>query len=246
MLRRLFLRFAPMAVIAMPASALAGPPYVSDDPQPTDRGRFEIYLFNQHTATRDGGAGAYGIDFNYGAAPELQLTAVLPLAYERPAGAPHATAVGNVELAAKVRFIHGEDEGWNVALFPRVVLPSASRRVGEQHASVLLPLWLERDWGPWSTFGGGGCAIHRGDGDRDFCLVSWALARQILPALQLGVEAFHRTPDSRGARAATGFNVGIHYDLTPNFHVVASAGSGIQNAAATNRTSWYLALLMTY
>jgi hypothetical protein len=44
---------------------------------------FEIYTFNNATTTRAGTAGASGIDFNYGAAPDLQLTATLPAGFDR-------------------------------------------------------------------------------------------------------------------------------------------------------------------
>ena len=67
-------------------SAFAGPPYVTDDPEPTDYQHFEIYTFADGTATRDGRDGETGIDFNYGGAEDLQLTAVVPVAYETPRG----------------------------------------------------------------------------------------------------------------------------------------------------------------
>ncbi len=78
--------------------ALAGPPYLSDDPEPTDYGHFEIYAFGLGSESDSGWAGESGIDFNYGGAPDLQLTAVVPLAYDEQG---HA-GLGNVELAAKI------------------------------------------------------------------------------------------------------------------------------------------------
>ena len=63
-----------LAALAMLAAsvtppALAGPPYVSDDPEPTDYRHFEIYAFTSGTRTIDGTSGQGGVDFNYGAAP---------------------------------------------------------------------------------------------------------------------------------------------------------------------------------
>jgi hypothetical protein len=54
---------------------VAGPPFVSDDSEPTDTGHFEIYTFDNATNARAGTTGEAGIDFNYGTAPDLQLTA---------------------------------------------------------------------------------------------------------------------------------------------------------------------------
>jgi hypothetical protein len=61
-----------------------------------------------------------------------------------------------------------------------------------------MPLWLEKDWGSWSAFGGGGCALNRGSGSQDFCQAGWVLTRQILPSLQLGAEIVHQTADKIG------------------------------------------------
>jgi hypothetical protein len=223
----------------------AGPPYVTDDPQPTDDAHYEIYLFDGGTRTRDGTGGAAGIDFNYGGASDLQLTAVLPLVFDRSAGAGTATGLGNIELAAKYRFLHTQDIGWDIAIFPRVFLPAGSPAVGERHTSLLLPVWVGKGWGQWSTFGGGGCEIHRGGDSKDFCLMGWALTRKIA-RLQIGTELYHRTADTRGGRASTGVGAGFTYDLSDRYHVMGAMGPGIQNAGSTNRYSWYTALLFTF
>lgn len=232
--------------IAAVRPALAGPPYVTDDPEPTDDKHFEIYAFSSGTATRGGTDGAAGIDFNYGAAPDLQLTAVLPGGFTSPRGGGTRFGYGNTELAAKYRFLHQDSFGMDVAVFPRFFVPSGSHAIGDRHGSFLLPIWLEKDWSGWSTFGGGGCAINRGGGSQDFCLTGWALTRQVLPKLQLGVEIYHQTAMTRGGRASTGLGAGMRYDINDNDHLVASIGPGIQNAAETNQYTWYAAFLLTF
>jgi len=107
------------ALSALSRLSMAGPPYVTDDPEPTDYQHYENYLFGSGTSTRDGTAGAAGADFNYGAAPDLQLTAVLPLVFSRPVGRTTTTGLGRIELAAKYRLLHQKDVGWDVAVFPR-------------------------------------------------------------------------------------------------------------------------------
>jgi hypothetical protein len=228
------------------AAAWAGPPFVTDDPEPTDFGHYEIYAFAQGSGARDGVGSSYGIDFNYGALPDLQLTAVLPVEVEAPAAGPRVAGLGNVELAAKYKFLHQEDTGWDVAVFPRVFLPSASAEVGEKHFSLLLPVWVGRSWGDWTTFGGGGCVINRSGGSQDYCLTGWALTRRVLPGLQLGAEIVHQGADSKGGRASSGAGAGLIYDLNDNIHLLAYAGPGLQNAAETARYSWYSSVLFTF
>jgi len=235
-----------MAFAALSGIADAGPPYESDDPEPTDFGHFEIYLFANGTNTRDSSSGAFGIDFNYGATPDLQLTAVFPVELENPSGASSLSGLGNIELAAKYRFLHQADAGWDVAVFPRLFLPSASAQVGEKHISLLVPVWLGKDWGSWSTFGGGGCVIGRSGDSQNYCLAGWALTRAVARNLNLGAEIVHQTPDTRGGHASTGVGAGLLYDLNDSFHLLAYAGPGLQNAAETGRYSWYASILWTF
>ena len=166
--------------------ALAGPPYLTDDPEPTDYKHFEIYAFSQGMATQDGVAGEGGIDFNYGGAPNLQLTATVPAAYNFPTSGSSATGPGNIELAAKYRFLTQDNFGFDVAVFPRVILPSASPNVGDQHASYLLPIWIEKDWGKWSAFGGGGCEVNREAVRKTFVSPARSLPVKSLPIYKSG------------------------------------------------------------
>ena len=234
--------FAATCVCAA-TTAFAGPPYVTDDPVPTDDGHYEIYAFGNGSTARDGADGAAGIDFNYGAARDLQLTAVLPFAWSAPDDGDTQTDLGNVELAAKYRFLHQADAGVDVAVFPRVFLPAGSGAVGSRHTSMLLPIWLGRAGESWATFGGGGCVVDRGA--RDYCLWGLAATWQALANLQIGAEIYHQTADERGGRASTNVGVGATYDFGEHLHLMASAGPTIENSASTDDANWYVALLVT-
>lgn len=225
---------------------LAGPPYVSDDPEPTDLGHYEIYFFGSGTLTQSTRDNQAGVDFNYGAAPDLQLTAVIPVERDAATGSASGSGLGNVQLAAKYRFLHQESEGWDVAFFPRILLASPTSAVGVSRPSLFLPFWLEKDMGPWSTFGGGGCTFIHGSGYENSCLLSWAITREVMPDLHVGAEVFHSTPAARGVSATTGLGFGAVYDLNENIHLLTSFGPGIENAASTNQFSWYAAVLFTF
>jgi hypothetical protein len=234
------------ALLLVPAlRALAGPPYLNDDPATTPAGHYEVYLFAAGADSAHGQGGAIGVDFNFGAAPDLQLTAVLPYEWDDPAGAPGLRGLSNIELAAKYRFLHQSAAGVDVALFPRLFLPSASHQVGERHAALLLPVWLQRSGERWASFGGGGCELHPGQGTRHVCMAGWAVTWQVTGNLQMGAELQHATPDAAGARASTALGLGLTYDLGERWHMLASAGPGIQNTAVTARTQWYAAFLLT-
>jgi len=241
------LRFGPfvalLLLLAEPASA--GPPYISDDPEPTDYTHFEIYAFASGATTR-GVTGESGIDFNYGAAPDLQLTAVVPLAFDAPSGALGDVSLGQVELAAKWRVLHQDEIGLDVAIFPRVFLPAGSPAVGERNTSLLLPVWVEKDWGDWSIFGGGACALNQSALTDNYCLAGGTLTRQVLPNLQLGVEIYHQTSAARDGRATTSLGAGVKYDLSENIHLLGYLAPTIENAPETSRYVWYGSVLWTF
>ena len=118
----------------------------------------------------------------------------------RPAVRRHGpVGPSNVELAAKYRFLHQDGFGLDVSVFPRVFLPSGSNVIGDNHASLLLPIWVQKDWnGGWSAFGGGGCTVSEFRAV-DFCQAGAVLNYQLLPKLQIGAELFHQTADTRHA-----------------------------------------------
>ena len=64
----------------MPRLAVAGPPFVTDDPEPTDTGHFEDYLYTQGApVSGEAFEPGVGIEIDYGAFANTQLTLTLPL-----------------------------------------------------------------------------------------------------------------------------------------------------------------------
>ncbi len=235
-----------VAMVLMARPALAGPPYVSDDPEPTDYKHFEIYTFSSGTATRGDIGGASGVDFNYGAAPDLQLTATVPMGFDSPAAGGASFGPGNIELAAKYRFLHQDSFGLDVSVFPRVFLPSPTKNIGNNTPSLLLPVWVQKDWsGGWSAFGGGGCVINA-HAAQNFCLAGGVVTYQLLPKLQLGVELSHQTADGSGTPARTSVGLGARYDINDTYHLLGYVRRGIENANETDQYSWYASILFTF
>jgi hypothetical protein len=228
-LRRLVIAIAVMAGLGVAGQAKAGPPYLSDDPEPTDVGHWEIYNFAIGAGASKDLSGEAGFDINYGAAKDLQLTAVLPLAFGDDRGFSldglHG-GPGDVELAVKYRFLHQADDTWtpDVAIFPRLFAPTADRQFGTGKFGLLLPIWMEKDVGPWSMFGGGGYQINPGAGQRDFWQGGLAISRTIGERLSLGAEVYGQTRDARAGGAYETVNVAATYKLVKHWSLLASAG----------------------
>lgn len=210
--------------LGLPAVAWAGPPFLTDDPEPTDTGHWEIYgpVLEAEGRGSDYG-GSTGIEINYGAAPDLQLTVGIPVAFAHDAAGRHWGA-GDLEVSAKYRFYHNEVAGLSVAAFPGLTLPTASNDMGNRKVTALLPVWVQKDAGAWSAFGGGGYAINPGSGNRDYWTGGIAVTRQVSSRLLLGAEADRQGPDSVEGRASTSLGFGAIYQLKAPFRVLASGG----------------------
>jgi hypothetical protein len=216
-------------VLLLPAAARAGPPFLTDDPEPTDTGHWEIYapLFEGEGQGEDF-EGALAAEINYGAAKDVQVTIGLPAAYAHDSKGWHWGA-GDLEASVKYRFYHDEAAGLQIAAFPGVTLPTASNGLGAGRVTALLPVWAQKDIGPWSVFGGGGYAINPGAGNRDYWTGGVALTRQLGKRLLVGVEADRQGPDTIGGRASTSLGLGATYDLPGPLRLLASGGPTLED-----------------
>lgn len=228
-----------------------GPPFRTDDPEPVPFQHFEITLFSFGTRTTGGWSGiGPALEVNYGAAPNLQLHVIVPVGYSAPAGGALGFGMGDIELGAKYRLITPGDDDWypQVGVFPQVEVPAGnpSLGLGTGHTQVFLPIWLQKDFDPWTVYGGGGYWINPGFGDKNYTFVGVALWRKVTDALAIGAEVFHQTSSGDGIKDSTGFNVGTTYDVSDNWHLLASVGTGAWNRTTTNQISYYLGLQLTF
>lgn len=213
-----------LAALLLPSAALAGPPFLTDDPEPTETGHWEIYApLLEAEGSGDAFEGSLGAEINYGAAPNVQVTLGLPVSYAHDAGGWRWGA-GDLKLSVKYRFYHDEDSGVQVAFFPGATLPTASNGMGTGKVTGLLPVWAQKDFGRWSLFGGGGYAINPGAGNRDYWTGGVALARRFGDRLLIGVEIDRQGADAPGARASTSLGLGAIYDPPGPLRLLASAG----------------------
>jgi hypothetical protein len=226
----------------MAGRAAAGPPFDTDDPEPTDTGHWEIYAFAAGDHLGGARTGAGGTDLNYGPVPGVQLTATLPVAFERDGGF-HAGA-GDVELGVKYRFLNREKAGFSVAAFPRLILPIAGARFGTGRLRILLPIWAQKDFGGVSLFGGGGYTINPGPGNRDFWSQGIAITGKATRRLLLGGEITRTGADTIGGRGTTTLGVGGIYSLGGPFSLLFSAGPQWQGKARGHHS--YLALGLNF
>jgi len=170
-----------LAFVSLPS--LANPPFETDDPGVFPKHTGEGYLFLSGGRST-GGTGldaAPGAEVNDSAFRNTFFHLVVPLAYNGPSHGASSYGLGDVELGFKWRFLEQDRAGVDVATFPLVELPTgnAERGLGSHKASYFLPVWLEKDWGPWTVYGGGGRWFMNDPGQRDWWFTGTVVQRQI-------------------------------------------------------------------
>jgi hypothetical protein len=220
-----------LAVILTGQRAFAGPPFLTDDPAPVDPRHWEAYVFSTFDHSF-GATSAQGpaLEFNLGAAPNLQLHLVVPWGWTQPSGSSTLSGWGDVELGFKYRLLQEANDRPQIGIFPMVELPSgsASRGLGNGQAWFKVPVWIQKSWGPWTSYGGGGWAVNHARGQRDHAFGGWLLQRDIGETLTLGGELFTQGADAQDGRGFTVANLGGVVNLRTGLSLLFSAGGQVR------------------
>lgn len=236
--------FAALTLAGAAGRALAGPPYLTDDPVPTDLGHWEIYGFTTGEGHRSDLDADAGLDLNYGAAERVQLTATLPLHVSHDPLEGWRSGTGDVELGVKYRFLHNEKSGLSAAIFPRAILPTAEHTHGER-TRFLLPVWVGEDFaGGTSLFGGGGYEANPGSGNRNFWQAAVAVTHDVKKTISVGGEVAWQQPDTTGGTNQIRAGLGSVVKLSDHYALLVSGGP----TWADHRTGYhfYAALGLDY
>ncbi len=210
-------------------SSPAGPPFRTDDPIPIGFHHGEIYLFSTGVVDASGFGGiGPAFEFNYGAFPNTHLHLVLPLAFSTPSGGSTQMGYGDTELGVKYRFVEQSDIVPDVATFPIIEVPTgnSSRGLGNGSDQIYLPVWLQKDIGKWTVYGGAGYWINHGTGNKDWFFSGILVQYNFTDEFFLGTELFHQTPSSVYATDNTGVHIGGGIPLLPEYQVIFSADAG--------------------
>lgn len=131
-----------------PSSARAGPPFITDAPEPVDYRHWEFYIASQYAYNGYVEEGTLPhLEHNYGAVPDLQLHLLIPLAFFHPNGGPTMYGIGDTEAGVKYRFTHESDTTPQIGCFPLLHLPTggSDRGLGAGHVKLFLPIWAQKD-----------------------------------------------------------------------------------------------------
>jgi hypothetical protein len=221
------------AAIFCTAAVWAGPPFQTDDPEPIDYQHYEFYTF----ATSDGtpietDTEGPAVEFNWGALPNVHLHIIIPEAAILPANnpalaplsiGPRTFGLGDIETGIKYRFVQESKHRPMIGTFTMIELPTGNydRGLGVGKTWFKVPIWVQKSFGPWTTYGGGGETIISAKvaGYRNYPFAGWLVQRDLGKKWTLGTEVFFHGPEGEGTpqtRAATLLDFGGYYKFHGN------------------------------
>ena len=249
-----------LALLAVPKlCAQAGPPFQTDDPTPVDLGHYEAYIF----ATVDGTPAEIdpvgpAFEFNWGAVPDVQLHAILPFGAVLPSNnpvylpggtGPSAYGLNDMELGIKYGLIKQTKHRPQIGPFTMFEIPTGSytRGLGVGKVWYKLPVWAEKEFGPWSLCGGIGYTVVPQKDYRDFLYGGFLVKRELSERLELSAEVFSHAREGFAAaqtQSSTMIDAGGYYHFkNPDHQLLFAYGHSI---SGQTENYGYLGLYWTW
>ena len=200
---RIFPSLFLVVILAVPElRAQAGPPFQTDDPTPVELGHYEFYIFGTIDGTPaelDPTSPAF--EFNWGAIPNIQLHAILPFGAVMPSNNPvyapggtgsSAFGLTDMELGVKYGFIKQTKHRPQIGSFTMFEIPTgnSTKGLGVGKVWYKLPIWVEKEFGPWSLCGGMGYTVVPQSGYNNYLYGGFLVKREINKKLELSAEIF--------------------------------------------------------
>jgi hypothetical protein len=153
--------------------------------------------------------------------------------------------VGDTELGVKYRFLTETKDRPEIGAFPllEIATGSAAQGTGNGKAWTKLPVWLEKNWGPWMSYGGGGYAFNSAPGQRNYPFGGILVQRTLSSSLSLGGEIYLQGALVQPGRSSSIWNFGGSYNFTPDFSLLVSAGHSFEG---DGNSVAYVALYRTW
>jgi Putative MetA-pathway of phenol degradation len=226
------------------STAFAGPPFNTDDPEPVDFLHWEFYLASSfELGNHYDDATLPHFEVNYGAIRNVQFHLIAGMSYVKE-DSEHKYSFSTVELGFKYRFINDEKNDFQVGIFPVMEIPTTSKEslVGNRNLQTFFPLWIQKTWGKFTTYGGAGYWINPGNNNKNFIFAGWLAQYDFNEVLTLGGEIYYQSPDSQDGQSDVAFKMGGIINVNDENHILVSIGHSFRN---TDVVSGYLGYQLT-
>jgi Putative MetA-pathway of phenol degradation len=210
-------------------STRAGPPFVTDDPEPPPPGGWEInvpFILERTPGLTEMDAPLF--DLNYGL-PDIQLKLEIPIKVVHEDSNGTAAGAGDLLIGVKWRFFDSETSQVQFGIYPQLLAPSGdhARGLGEGQPAFVFPVVAQKSWDKWTLYGNVGFWWRTAAETRNYVYAGAVLEREINERLELGVELFGNSPKERGRRSDVAFNIGGTWKLHEHVNLLFSGGRDI-------------------
>jgi hypothetical protein len=222
----------------------AGPPFDTDDPEPVEFKHREYYISSISGYQSGTWSGTLPhLETNYGLIPNVQIHLLLPLNYNYPIHQRAAFGYADTEFGIKFRFVQETDNSPQIGTFPILEIPTVKNsEFSDGKTKIFLPVWVQKSWGNFQTYGGAGYWINPGSGNKNWIYSGWELQYNFSPVVMLGGELYYHTSPVKNGKSSTGFNLGGSINPSEKFHFIFSFG---RTFTGDNAYTSYLGLLWT-
>jgi hypothetical protein len=216
-----------LSVLGSFSRVMAGPPYVTDDPETPKRHGWEINLATTVARSSDMTQLQTPLfDVNFGLTSSVQLKLEMPVQSSHPAGLSWSTGAGDAAVGVKWRFMEEGKRKPQVAVYPQISLPTgdSARSLGAGEPSYLLPVLAQWSWDHWTWFGNAALVIPTASGSKTYGYWGSAVSRECSEQLSLGGEVFGSSATADGQRSDMAFNLGGEWIVSRGRGLLFSAG----------------------
>jgi len=103
----------------------AGPPFLTDDPEPVSFKHWEFYVSSVNTLHSNNWTGTSPhLEVNYGLISNVQVHLLLPINYSYTLHQKADIGYGNTEFGVKYRFISETENRPQIGIFPIIQIPT--------------------------------------------------------------------------------------------------------------------------
>jgi Putative MetA-pathway of phenol degradation len=204
----------------------AGPPFVTDDPEPPSPGGWEINVpFILERTQGETEMETPLFDLNYGL-PNIQLKLEIPIEVIRDDSSGTVAGIGDLLLGVKWRFFNNERSQVQFGIYPQLLVPIGDHApgLGEGQTAFVLPLLAQKSWENWTLYGNVGLWWGSAPESREYFYAGAVLEREITDRLELGVELFGNSQKERGIRSEFAFNIGGTWKIREHLNLLFTAG----------------------
>jgi hypothetical protein len=231
-------------------SAVAGAPFVTDDPETLADNRWEVnYAISKTWMHNSTSVTAPSIDINYGLSKHVQLHMQPRYTYQRN-GHDKQSGFDSTELGIKNRFfsLNLNDIEFMLGIYPKLQLPTGTKKLGDASGKtqLFLPFWAQVNTDKWTLYGGTGYRINNYSSSKNSWFLGLTALYEVTENFKFGGELYRESAVVQGNQYSSGFNIGSIYNITKDYGVLFSAGRALNNVSETNKLSAFVALQVIY